>query len=573
MPDALASATEAGRSKAAIRAVAVAKSLELIDEGHSPLQADTMAAEDAGVQRAAVMRWRKRALAPQSALPIEALLHRPSPGRPATAWDTPGADKAWRMWLGFYLRPEQPGSAACWREVRKTARVRGWTMPCEVMFRRRLYAEVPIEVITFRRKGVVETTKLFPHQVRTVAGMLPLDAVSGDGDKHAVFVRTADGRVIRPVGWYWQDVRTRKILGYDIGETENQDVVRMAFVGMVDDYGKPQLVVVDNTHAASSKWWSANRKRGWRSDAEQVPGIMEQLGIRVIHTHVVRELNGKGMGWGQAKPVERFFLDVSEGIDRHPLCAGAWAGPNPTEKPANYDNENAVPWETFLAAVADGVAEYNARPERRMEVASNGRSIDDVWAEEIVSTPVGRLTTEQRALLLLACESSQVKADGTFTLAAGKGTGLPANVYFHESLRALIVHRPENRRVVARFDPRNLHAGVEVFDTKMAWLCHAECLLPVGFLDTGGAREHNRARHQFLKATKAAANAQARVDEIREEYGVEPTTPAKGPAPKAVKIVRPAGAAGPAEAAEAETAREAREDRYERGLLRLINEH
>ena len=504
MPDPLA--TRDARQRAAVRSGAVARSLALIAEGRSEFQADSLAAEEAGVKRAAVMRWRKRAAREDAAA---GLMGRGGAGRPSNAWKTPGAEEAWRIWCADYLREEAPGAAACWRRVRDLARVRGWTIPCERMFRLRLRRDVPPEVIALRRGGVEAVLKLYPDQVRTVAGLAPLDAVSGDGDRHRVFVLTPDGRRIRPVAWYWQDVRTRKILGWHIGETESQDVVRLAFVRMLDDFGAPRVVVIDNTHAASSKWWSANTRRGWRSDAERVPGVMEELGIRVVHTHVEREVSGRGLGWGQAKPVERIFLDVSEGIDRHPLCAGAYAGPHPTAKPANYETAT-VPWDVFLAVVADGVREYNARPEREMEVANGGRSIDDVWTAEVASTPVRRLTPEQRALLLLACESTQVNADGTFKLAAGRGTGLPANIYHHDSLRALVARRADRRRVVARLDPDNLHQGVWVYDLEMRFLCFAECQVKAGFLDTEAARRHNRARNEFLRATKRAAAAYGR---------------------------------------------------------------
>ena len=568
MPDAYAGASSDARSKAVIRARAISRATALIAEGHSALRADTIAAEDAGVQRAAVMRWRKRAARAVSGGAAEVLLGGAGAGRPSAAWDTPGAGEAWRIWCADYLRPEEPGSMACWRRVRDLARPRGWTIPCERMFRIRLRRDVPIEVVTLKRRGIVETLKLFPDQVRTVAGMLPLDCVSGDGDRHAVFVEMSDGRVIRPVGWYWQDVRTRKILGWCIGETENQDLVRLAFVQMIDDYGVPRIVYIDNTRAASAKWWSADRKRGWKSDEEKVPGVMEELGIAVIRSHVETELNGKARGWGQAKPVERFFNDIAEGIDRHPLCAHAWAGRNPARKPANY-GVAAVAWKTFLAVVADGVAEYNARPERRMEVARNGRSIDEVWAEEIAWTPVRTLSREQRALLLLACESTQVHRDGTFTLAAGKGTGLPANRYFHERLRALAVRLPANRKVIARFDPQDLHAGVEVYDLEMRWLCHAQCQLQVGFLDREGARQHNRARRQLLKATKAAAKAQERIQDVLEEYGAEPRTPAPGPAPKIAEIVAPERKAA---VAADEAAREHTLTRFARAGLKAVND-
>ncbi|MDI5035918.1 hypothetical protein MJM43_29325, partial [Salmonella enterica subsp. enterica serovar Montevideo] len=38
--------------------------------------------------------------------------------------------------------------------------------------------------------------------------------INGDGYLHNVFVRWFNGDVIRPKTWFWQDVKTRKILGW-----------------------------------------------------------------------------------------------------------------------------------------------------------------------------------------------------------------------------------------------------------------------------------------------------------------------------------------------------------------------
>ena len=571
MTDRLTTATGVARTKAALRAGAVVRAQELLAGGRTRLQAESIAADEYGVSRGSVMRWLRAATVdPAGGRDPGMFVARNGGGRPSVAWDTPGAEEAWRIWTADYLRRERPGSAACWRRTAKIARQRGWTVPCERTFRLRLYREVPPEEIVRLREGRVAALQLYPAQRRTVDGMSPLDAVSGDGKVHDVFVAMPDGRVIRPRTWAWQDVRTRKILGWHTGETESQDLVRMAFVRMVDKHGVPRIVVVDNTFAASSKWWSSHNRRGWRSDGEDVPGILDQLGIRVIHTSVVREDDGKGRGWGQAKPVERFFGDL-ENIDRHPLCAGAYTGANPLAKPANYRSA-AVPWDTFLGVVAEGVAEYNARPGRRMEAAA-GRSIDETWAEEIASVPVRRLARSQRALLLLAVESTQVQRDGTFSLAAGKGTGLPANRYWHESLRRLIHLRRDRRRVVVRFDPAALHDGVEVYGFGGRWMCHAECQTPVGFADAAGAREHNRARRAMDRGLQQVARAQERIEDIYDELGMGLAAPAAAPAeearPKVAELVIPERR----RAAAAEAEREEREDRFVAGILRAINEN
>ena len=566
MPDALAGATSAARAKAARRASAVARSQALIAAGLSPFQADTAAAGEAGVQRAAVMRWRMRARAAETPA---ALLGGAGTGRPATAWTTPGAEDAFRIWCRDYLRREQPGAVACWRRVQALARVRGWTLPCERMFRLRLRREVPPEEIVRLREGAIAALALFPAQVRTVAGMAPLDCVSGDGKRHDTFVALSNGRVVRPVVWYWQDVRTRRILGWHWGESESWDLVRMAFVRMVDEHGVPRAVVVDNTFAASARALAGTSSRRWKSDDEDVPGLFSALGITVIHTHLEREDDGRNYGWGQGKPVERAFRDLAESIERHPLCEGAYAGPAPTAKPANYGTAT-VPIETFLGVVATAVAEYNARDGRRTE-AAGGRSFDATWDEEIQSTPVRTLTAEQRALVLLAVESTAVRPDGTFTLAAGKGTGLPRNRYQHDDLRLFgAAHlRPESRRVVVRFDPEDLHAGVHVFDAAGRHLCFAPCIHAVGFRDTEGARTHGRVRGRYRRALNQAARARAAMEDLQDIYGVEPVAAGPGARPKVVELVRPGR---PAEGAGAAPGRDERMDRFARGAFRALNE-
>ena len=562
--DPIAQATDRQRAKAAKRSRAVAFARELMERGAGRCEAARIAGAELGASRDSVLRWMDRASASDGA--VAALLDGRcnGPGRPPIAWNAPGAEQAFAIWRQDYMRLEKPGATACWRRLVKIAGVRGWAIPNVKTFLRRLRQETPRADIVFARQGFIAALKLFPHQVRTVAGMLPLDCVNGDGKKWDVFVLMPDGRVIRPVTWAWQDVRTRKILGWRTGETESADLVRLAFVKVVDDYGVPRRLVVDNTRAASAKWWSAKNNRRWRSDEEFLPGIIDLLGVAVSHTGVDRTVTGKGVGRGQSKPVERAFLDLAEGIEKHPQCKGAYTGNNPNAKPENYA-ERAVPWETWLAVIADGIAEYNARPGRRME-AADGRSIDETWAAEIDSVPVRRLSQKQRALLLLACESTQLKPDGSFTLSAGKGVGLPANRYCHEDLREFGWRRPENRKVVARFDPDDLHAGVQVFDLQGKWLCFAECLLPVGFRDTAGAREHGRARGQYKRALSRAAQARDRVEDLVDAHSIEPIAAGPGAKPKVVELVHPEGID---KAAQAEIANE-REDRFARAALKAV---
>ena len=557
----------AQRKRDATRKRAVRHARGLMEQGAGRCEAARIAGEKHGAALSSVLRWMDRldTMADDDTTPLDGRIT--NRVERASVWGAPGADDAFLAWRSDYLRLEAPGAAACWRRTEKRARARGWTLPSTKTFLRRLRSETRACDIVFARQGLIAALKFFPHQIRTVKALRPLDILNGDGRKHDVFVER-DGSVFRPVTWAWQDARTRRILGWESGETESADLLRLAFVQVVDEAGAPRAVYMDNTRAASAKWWSARQNRRWRSDEEFLPGILDLLEVDVMHTGVDRTRFGKGVGRGQSKPVERFFRDIVEGIDKDPRCADAYTGNNPNAKPENYA-QHAVPWETWIEVVAEGVAEYNARPKRRMEAAA-GRSIDETWAAEIDSTPVRRLTQEQRALLLLACESTQVKEDGTFALKAGRGTGLPANRYFHESLQELHWRRPENRTVIARFDPADLHAGVHVYDTEGRPLCFAECRDPVGFNDKEAARAYERERNRWLRSRKKTHAARGRMEHLRDGGRAEPAASvrpvasnAKPANSKVVEIVRPGRFD--------QAARDEIDEQFERGL-RLMQE-
>ena len=70
------------------------------------------------------------------------------------------------------------------------------------------------------------------------------------------------------------------------------------------------------------------------------------------------------------------------------------------------------------------------------------------------------------------------------------------------------------KKVVARFDPAALHDGVILYTLDGLLIGPAECIDKVGFGDTQAAREHKRRRTQFVKGTKAAAQAQREMDAL-----------------------------------------------------------
>lgn len=409
-------------------------------------------------------------------------------------------DTAWAMFKADYLRPEKPTAFDSYRRVELAASEYGWQLPSLKTFERRI-KEIPLTQRVLLREGEFALMRLYPHQERTVQGMHAMEWINGDGYKHNVFVRWPDGQVERPKTWFWQDVYSRKILAFRVDVTENTDMLRLSIGDVFEHWGIPDHVTIDNTRAAANKYLTGgvlNRYR-FKIKEDDPAGILTNLGV---HVHWTSVLNGKGHG--QAKPVERAFGvgGLGEWVDKDPAFAGAYTGENPMAKPDNY-GEKAVPVNQFIQVLTDRITSWNARTGRRTEMCEGVKSFDEAFKESYEVSAIQQATQEQRRLWLLAAEAIKVQNDGSFTLAAGKHTGVERNRYFHNALHEYI-----GKRVVARFDPLDLHANAYVYTLDGVFICHADCINPVAFGDTETAREHNRARTQFIKANKVAAKAE-----------------------------------------------------------------
>ena len=317
-------ATGANRARALKRLRAVERSDALRADGWLRADADATAAEEAGVSVSAVGSWRKRVKGLGGGRRVEALLDAPKCGRPRNKWSGTGAEALWQLWRTDWLREEAPDAAAVHRRIAAVATAKGWDLPGLDAFRRRAERELPRAEIVRARGGALAAMDMAPHQTRSVAGLVPLDIVNGDGRRHDVLVTLPSGREGRPVVWMWQDVRTRRILAWRAGETESADLVRTSLHALISEHGVPGRVLVDSTRAASAKWATGGQRnrRRWRSTGEELPGLLQLLEIKYTPTTVDTDAGGRGKGRGRAKPIERAFGDLARQIDTHPAQGG-----------------------------------------------------------------------------------------------------------------------------------------------------------------------------------------------------------------------------------------------------------
>lgn len=501
------------RKKAQERLQALDAIEALVRAGTGRVVAMQLIARQVGASLSTLYTWDEmvRGIARADWLPYLA------PGHTGTAKEAECAAEAWEALKADYLRPEKPAFSDCYRRLQLLAAQHGWTIPSARTLERRM-AALPKAIVTLARDGDEALKRLYPAQQRDRGVFHALEAVNADGHQWDVFVRWPDGSIGRPVMLAFQDLYSGKVLAWRVDRSENADAFRLAFGDVVEQYGIPDHVWIDNTRAAANKWMTGGvgTRFRFKVTAEDPTGIFPLLGVEV---HWTRPYSG------QSKPIERAFRDFATGLAKHPAFAGAYSGNSPAAKPANY-GQAAVELDTFLRIVGEGLAEHNARAGRQGG-ACRGRSFDQVFTESLEqhAALIRRATAAQRRLWLLAAEAVVVRTDGSVHLAG--------NRYWSDGLLGLIGHK-----VTLRFDPEALHEPLHVYRLDGAYLGQAECQEAAGFADTAAARRHGLARRRWLRAQKEMLEHERQLS-IQDLAAMLRDVPAAEPAaPPETRVVR-----------------------------------
>lgn len=459
---------------------------------------------------------------------------------------------AWAALKADYLRPEEPKFSACYRRVLRAAEVNGWApMPSERTLRRRLDMEVPKAAQLLARKGMDAAKTLYPAQERSRGHYHAMEAVNMDGHKLDLFVSLPWRKEpVRMMLLGLQDLYSGKIVAWRLSEAETWEATRLCIGDMVEAYGIPEVIYLDNGRAFASKWISGESRHRFRFKVreEDPRGLLATLGIEVHFTQPYS---------GQSKPIERAWRDLTEEISRHPAMAGAYTGNKPTAKPENYGSR-AVSLDELQAHVARMIADHNARTGRQTETA-RGRSFDETFEASLADpgTIVRRPTAAQRALWLLASEAITARGNSGEIHFQG-------NRYWTAALTQWA-----GKKVVVRFDPDHLVKPIRVYDLKNRLICEAPCIEATGFDDIDAAREHMRRRREFVKATKALADAHTALSpsELGEIYE-RGRKAAERPEPKHPAVTRLA--VGAPVAPIEEMPDDEFEESFSRGLARVV---
>lgn len=407
--------------------------------------------------------------------------------------------RAWDWFTAYYLTRRQPTLAEAYRRTVEVARTHGWgELPSEATFKRRLEATIPMAQRVYLREGAEALGRIYPPQRRDKSVFEAGEAVSGDGLKFdELWICFPDGEVLNTVtGWFWQDMRSNKILAYRLAKTENTDVFRLATYDLVG-LTVPRYATIDNTRVAANKAMTgrtAGRHR-FKDRTNDPIGLLNQMGIDAHFTNPDKVLGSPG-----AKPIERAFGTggIHEKVASHPKFLNR-----------GYSSKTAIPFDEFAAVVAEEIQRYNTQTGRQTAMCRGLLSFEQAFADSFAQAEVRRVTEAQRNLLLLMPEVVRCdKRTGEIRLKSGSGPW-GAHRYWDEALVNL-----KGEQVVAYYDPENLAKDVSVYRLDGRFFTVAAHLSDVAVNDTTTAREYGKEKARFVKAERKAAKAQQRMDEL-----------------------------------------------------------
>lgn len=409
--------------------------------------------------------------------------------------------RAWDWYVGQYLTRRQPSHADTYRRLEDIAAVEGWVIPSAKTMERRVETDIDPLTVVLMREGMDAFKRFLPKQRRDEEVFAAGEAVNGDGLKFdRLWVKFPDGEILNTAtAWFFQDLRTRKILAWRLGKTEHTDLFRLATYDLTAVCA-PTVMWVDNTFVAANKTMSAGvkyRRRGKETDHEGL-GLLLALGIEPRFTNPDKETGNPG-----SKPIERAF-----GIGGiHDKVAT-----NPSLINRGYSKATAITSEELHAVITHEIARHNAQTKRQTRACRGVLSFDQAWEEATASIVFRKFSESQRRLLLMIREPVTIgKRDGVISIKAGKAAGMRNRFWCEASAQMA------GRKVVAHMDPENLQAGVHVYSLDGRYLFKSDMIVTKGFNDTTSAGEWGKNRQRLIKSQKASAETAARMNELERQ--------------------------------------------------------
>ncbi len=287
----------------------------------------------------------------------------------------------------LYLDQRKRHISECHYRACEASEQAGETPPKSVKTAQRLLNAIPRDTVMLLRNGPeAYCNNIALHIRRDYSTIESNEWWCSDHFRFDVIVRTQTGELLRPWLHAWQDLRSRRIVGYTIVTHDpNADLILRVFAQAVREHGVPKHVYVDNGKDFDAKQLQGitkkQRQSGMRpgdltpADVRRCGGAFTQLGVDVVHTWPYH---------GQSKPIERWHRRINDQFSRD---FASYTGGDTTKKPEDLADKlalNEIPMlSDFVAAFGDWLDGFHTLP--HMGDSMDGKAPAQVYQECLLS--------------------------------------------------------------------------------------------------------------------------------------------------------------------------------------------
>jgi hypothetical protein len=191
-------------------------------------------------------------------------------------------EEAWDWIQDQYLIQSQPPLSLIYERAQRMAQEKGWIIPSYDAVNDRFKA-LPHNYVVAKREGKGGLDRTFAFQERDYSALDLHEIWNTDGHKADVFVKDEAGNVFRPIVVAWQELRSRKLLGWAIGRSETSELVRRALHRSITACGNvvPRYGLMDNgmAFAAKENTGGAPTRNRFKLKENEILGSLTLLGI------------------------------------------------------------------------------------------------------------------------------------------------------------------------------------------------------------------------------------------------------------------------------------------------------
>lgn len=408
---------------------------------------------------------------------------------------------AWEFFKYYYLDENQYSIKQCvgfvtwWHEKEMPEMVQ--EIPSYHAFVRAVKS-IPFAVVKYFREGDKAFEDKAAPYITRIYDSLEVNEV-WVADNHTLDVISAEDGTEKLHRLYvtaFQDVRSRKAVGWFVTDRPNSDAVLYALRKGILKHGIPRYIYTDNGREfLCYDMGGRGRRKTAKKEEHTPPPVFARLGIDFWNAAVRN---------GRAKIIERAFREFKDNFCR--LLVG-FTGGNPMKRPERLKhqvkNRKGLVLDSKLRKDFDLYVEggYNMTPQSG--AGMYGRTPTEVFAQELVT--VRKASADDLNLMLL--RSTRMQTVGR----KGVHLELYGERYYYWDEDFL--YKYQGRRVYLRYDPDNL-AQVRVYNDKDEFLCAVRS-------DNETILEYGASKEDLQKANAKIKRFKKTVKEYKDNSGLE----------------------------------------------------